>query len=254
MPPPATMPPSAVFDEPRAVRACGHHLRAARGESARRAPRRSNVTPMSSNIATRWCTSDVLVVERGGSDAVVGHGNRGLYSADVESRRSTPNAPRRGPEPPDLSEKGGIKNGQPQRSDDRLFMQLLAFGGCRDTGRWPRRSAAGVSGVLYEDVNDPARGGAADVEPDPGVFVDRVRPLLNSGSRLPGYARSRSRPARSGDVPAAGDPARDRRSVAVARGVRREQSIAAQLLLFLVVYDATFLVAGIAAFPELAVE
>jgi len=35
-------------------------------------------------------------------------------------------------EPPDLSEKGGLKNGAPQRSDERLFMQLLAFGNCRD--------------------------------------------------------------------------------------------------------------------------
>ena len=34
--------------------------------------------------------------------------------------------------PPDLSEKGGLKNGAPQRSDERLFMQLLAFGGCHD--------------------------------------------------------------------------------------------------------------------------
>ena len=25
-----------------------------------------------------------------------------------------------------------MKNGQPQRSDARLFMQLLAFGGCSD--------------------------------------------------------------------------------------------------------------------------
>ena len=35
-------------------------------------------------------------------------------------------------EPPDLSEKGGLKDGAPQRSDERLFMQLLAFGGCAD--------------------------------------------------------------------------------------------------------------------------
>ena len=40
---------------------------------------------------------------------------------------------RRGPEPPDISEKGGMKAGQPQRSDTRLFMQLLAFGGCADS-------------------------------------------------------------------------------------------------------------------------
>ena len=31
-------------------------------------------------------------------------------------------------EPPDISEKGGLKGGAPQRSDERLFMQLLVFG------------------------------------------------------------------------------------------------------------------------------
>src|SRR5690242_7457974 len=36
-------------------------------------------------------------------------------------------------EPPDLSEKGGLKDGVPQRSDERLFMQLLVFGGCHDS-------------------------------------------------------------------------------------------------------------------------
>ncbi len=64
-------------------------------------------------------------------------------------------AVRRGPEAPDISEKGGVKNGQPQRSNDRLFMQLLAFGGCTD----PRPLAdalagSGLTGVLYEDVHD----------------------------------------------------------------------------------------------------
>ena len=39
---------------------------------------------------------------------------------------------RKGAEPPDISERGGLKDGAPQRSDDRLFMQLLAFGGCPD--------------------------------------------------------------------------------------------------------------------------
>ena len=36
-------------------------------------------------------------------------------------------------EPPDISERGGLKDGEPQRSDERMFMQLLAFGNCRDT-------------------------------------------------------------------------------------------------------------------------
>ena len=45
-------------------------------------------------------------------------------------------------DPPDLSEKGGMKDGQPQRSDDRLFMQLLAFGGCADPAQVFRKKRA----------------------------------------------------------------------------------------------------------------
>lgn len=89
---------------------------------------------------------------------------------------------RRGPEPPDLSEKGGMKNGQPQRSDERLFMQFLAFGGSTDTEALVKAfGQSGVSGVLYEDVNDPRGVGVLTLAQDPGEFVDRVRPLLNRG-------------------------------------------------------------------------
>jgi Chlorite dismutase len=95
----------------------------------------------------------------------------------------TPERTRRGPEPPDLSEKGGMKNGQPQRSDERLFMQLLAFGGCADAR--PLAAAlerSGVSGVLYEDVNDPRGIALLTFSEAPDVFVDRVRPVLNSAA------------------------------------------------------------------------
>jgi chlorite dismutase len=87
---------------------------------------------------------------------------------------------RRGPEPPDLSEKGGMKNGQPQKSDQRLFMQLMAFSGCLDTAPLTSvLSAAGVAAVLYEDVNDPRGVALLTLSDDPAMFVDRVRPLLN---------------------------------------------------------------------------
>jgi chlorite dismutase len=87
---------------------------------------------------------------------------------------------RRGPEPPDLSEKGGVKNGQPQRSDDRLFMQFLAFAGCTDAGLLARAlEQSGISGALYEDVNDPRGVGLLTFSEDPATFVDRVRPVLN---------------------------------------------------------------------------
>ena len=58
---------------------------------------------------------------------------------------------RRGPEPPDIAERGGMKNGQPQRSDERLFMQLLVYGGCRDSQALSTAlSTAGIEGALYE--------------------------------------------------------------------------------------------------------
>src|SRR5262245_30916555 len=85
-------------------------------------------------------------------------------------------------EPPDLSEKGGLKDGQPQRSDERLFMQLLAFGGCRDTSAVARQlEDAGLEGVVYADVNDPRGVGVLSLTRTPEIFVERVRPALASG-------------------------------------------------------------------------
>jgi len=58
---------------------------------------------------------------------------------------------------PDLSERGGLKDGVPQRSNHRLFMQLLAFGGCADTAAAAASvKINGLTTVVYEDVNDPA--------------------------------------------------------------------------------------------------
>jgi hypothetical protein len=87
---------------------------------------------------------------------------------------------RRGPEPPDISEKGGMKNGQPQRSDERLFVQFLAFGGSMDSSQLvPALADSGLTGVLYEDVNDPHGVALLMLATDPAVFVDRARSLLN---------------------------------------------------------------------------
>jgi hypothetical protein len=92
---------------------------------------------------------------------------------------------RRGPAPPDLSEKGGAKDGSPQRSDRRLFMQFMAFGGCPDaTPLADALARAKVPGVLYEDVNDPRGVGLLTLSEDPDFFLDRVRPLLNG----PGFS------------------------------------------------------------------
>ena len=87
---------------------------------------------------------------------------------------------RRGPEPPDLSEKGGIRNGQPQRSDNRLFMQLVAFGNCRNTQALVAALGdAGIAGALYEDVNDPHGVALLTLAEDPATFVENVRTVLN---------------------------------------------------------------------------
>jgi hypothetical protein len=85
-------------------------------------------------------------------------------------------------EPPDLSEKGGLKGGEPQRSDERLFVQLLAFGGCRDVAAaGAHLAAAGVPGVLYQDLNDPQGIALVSVAQSPSVFIDVVRPACASG-------------------------------------------------------------------------
>lgn len=101
--------------------------------------------------------------------------------------RGTPQHPSGGPpraglEPPDLSEKGGLKGGQPQRSDERLFMQLFAFGGCRDSrALGPHLASAGVTGVVYEDVNDPLGVAVLAISRNPAFFLDVLRPALVSG-------------------------------------------------------------------------
>ena len=83
---------------------------------------------------------------------------------------------------PDLSEKGGLKGGEPQRSDERLFMQLLAFTGCLQPSEVVRQVAAsGLDAVVYEDLNDPRGIALLTLSEQPDVFIDRVRPLLNTG-------------------------------------------------------------------------
>jgi hypothetical protein len=85
-------------------------------------------------------------------------------------------------ESPDLSEKGGLKGGEPQRSDERLFMQLLAFTGCTDAAAAAAHlAAASVPGVLYEDLNDPQGIALLSVSATPDLFVDVVRPACTSG-------------------------------------------------------------------------
>lgn len=85
-------------------------------------------------------------------------------------------------QPPDLSEKGGAKDGVPQRSDDRLFMQLLVFGACADAAAVASHIArSGVEGAVYENVSDPRGVALLSLTRTPESFVERVRPALNAG-------------------------------------------------------------------------
>jgi chlorite dismutase len=80
---------------------------------------------------------------------------------------------------PDLSEKGGMKAGQPQKSDRRLFMQLLAYTHVADHGALgAAMAAAGIEGVVYEDVTDPHGAALLTFHRDPNFFVDVLHPLL----------------------------------------------------------------------------
>lgn len=85
-------------------------------------------------------------------------------------------------EPPDLSEHGGLRNGVAQRSDKRLFMQLLVFGGCHDTPAVAAHlTALDMPSVVYDDLNDPAGIGVLAMAPDPDAFLDVLRPALTRG-------------------------------------------------------------------------
>lgn len=85
-------------------------------------------------------------------------------------------------EPPDISERGGLKGGQPQRLDERLFMQLLVYTGCDDIGGVIRAfERVAVDTVVYENLNDPTGIGILTLGGDPNIFLDCVRPVLVTG-------------------------------------------------------------------------
>ena len=122
----------------------------------------------------------VRILERGGPDKIGGrHSRRIILSVMSESMASRPGdaGPKR--------KRRHWKDGQPQRSNERLFMQFLAFGGCADAAPLADALArAKISGVLYEDVNDPRGIGVLTLSEDPDFFLDRLRPVLNGPAAL----------------------------------------------------------------------
>jgi chlorite dismutase len=80
----------------------------------------------------------------------------------------------------DIREKGGVRAGEQQVSDKRLFMQFLAFGDSFSTETLVDiLDGSGIEGVLYEDANDPRGVGLLTWSDDPAHFVDTVRRIAN---------------------------------------------------------------------------
>jgi chlorite dismutase len=79
----------------------------------------------------------------------------------------------------DITEKGGIRNGEQQASDKRLFMQLLAFGNCPDSSALAEAlKAAAIPSVLYDDVNDTHGVGLLTWSENADFFVTTLRHFL----------------------------------------------------------------------------
>ena len=77
----------------------------------------------------------------------------------------------------DVRERGANQ----QTSERRLFMQLLAFGGCADTKPLVLAlESARVEAALYRDVNDPRGVAVLGMSEDPTFFVHAFRDLLSA--------------------------------------------------------------------------
>jgi chlorite dismutase len=86
-----------------------------------------------------------------------------------------------GPEGVDVAEHGRTADGETTSLDRRLFMQLHAYGGARDTPALiSALGQAGVSGALYDDVNDPTGIALLTLSESPEAFVTELRSFLQS--------------------------------------------------------------------------
>ncbi len=80
-----------------------------------------------------------------------------------------------------LDEFGKNADGQPISLNRRIYMQLLAFGDCTNTGQIIEKlDATEVRSVVYADLNDPQGIGLLFCHEQPDWFVTDLRQLLNS--------------------------------------------------------------------------
>jgi len=79
----------------------------------------------------------------------------------------------------DVREKGRGADGAVIAADRRLFMQLLVFGGAPDSATLGSAlEEAGLSAVLYEDVNDPTGVALLLFGESPDTILSDFRPFL----------------------------------------------------------------------------
>lgn len=80
----------------------------------------------------------------------------------------------------DVREKGMPQDdGTRLTYEGRVFVQFLAFGGCKNTAPIVEAvKSSGFEAVVYEDVNDPDGIGLLTMDEDPNFFVEDLRRLL----------------------------------------------------------------------------
>ncbi len=80
----------------------------------------------------------------------------------------------------DVAEHGRDVDGNVLSLDRRLFMQLLAFGDCRDVDAVTEALAsAEIAATVYADINDPQGIGVLFYSESPDFFVSELRDVLN---------------------------------------------------------------------------
>ena len=86
-------------------------------------------------------------------------------------------------EKPDIFEKGGMKDGEPQRLDRRLLMQLLVYEGCGDDGELVEAlKGRDFEAVLYKDMHRPDGVGLLTMSESADFFVDDLRDFLRDSA------------------------------------------------------------------------
>ncbi len=80
----------------------------------------------------------------------------------------------------DISEKGRSAEGEVISLDQRLYVQVMAFGGVTDTQLLiDALEANHIHGTLYEDINDPQGVALATFSDDPDYFLTTMRDFYN---------------------------------------------------------------------------